>query len=88
VATIPTRKPSIKKAASKKAAPKKPAPQKAAPAKAALKPIRGVFKTTKASEAKKPPFNEETMQVLRDANAGKNLVRFQNLDELFEDLDI
>ncbi len=88
MASIPVRKPSIKKAAPKKAASRKAAPKKAAAAKAALKAIKGVFKTTKVSKAKKPPFNEETMRVLRDANAGKNLVRFRTLDELFEDLDI
>ncbi len=83
MASIPVRKPSIKKAAPKKAASKKAQPEKAA-----LEAIKGVFKTTKVSKAKKPPFNEETMRVLRDANAGENLVRFRTLDELFEDLDI
>lgn len=83
MASIPDRKPSIKKAASKKAAPKK-----AASAKAALQAIKSVSKSTKVSKAKKPPFNEETVRVLRDANAGKNVVHFRNLDELFEDLDI
>jgi len=35
-----------------------------------------------------PNFNEETMQVLRDAREGKGLVRYDDWDDLFADLGI
>jgi len=35
-----------------------------------------------------PNFNEETMQVLRDAREGKGLVRYDTWDDLFADLGI
>lgn len=31
--------------------------------------------------------NEETEQVLRDTDEGKNLVRYETLEDMFEDLD-
>jgi hypothetical protein len=77
-------------------APKAKAAPKAAKAVKATKAL----KASKASEANqlsvrvkparslKPPYNEETMKVLRDADAGKNLVRYKDLDDLFEDLGI
>jgi hypothetical protein len=36
----------------------------------------------------KPPYNEETMQVLRDADEGKNLLRYPSEDAMYEDLGI
>lgn len=35
-----------------------------------------------------PNFNEETMQVLRDAREGEGLVRYDDWDDLFADLGI
>jgi hypothetical protein len=44
-----------------------------------------VTKTRKASKAKKPGYNEETMQVIRDAKAGKDLLRYSTAEDMFED---
>jgi hypothetical protein len=73
-------KPAAKKAPAKKAAVNGPA------ASAGAKP---------ATEAKKAPrsrkgtvVNEETAKVLRDAEAGKNLLHYPSLEAMFEDLDI
>jgi len=44
-----------------------------------------VTKTGKASKPKKPGYNEETMQVIRDAKAGKDLLRYSTAEDMFED---
>ncbi len=83
MATIPVRKSGLKKPAPKKAAPAPkatPAP-KAGPVRAARKSV----KASKLSEAEKPPYNEKTMQVIRDALAGKNLLRYATAEEMFDD---
>ncbi|MGA2705389.1 MAG: hypothetical protein ABSH35_30440 [Isosphaeraceae bacterium] len=67
-----------KKLVTKKAVPA----EKAAPAE---KATSKVTKTRKASKAKKPGYNEETMQVIRDAKAGKDLLRYSTAEDMFED---
>jgi len=71
----------IKKAAPKAKAPKAPkvAPKKAAHAKSSVlaKPARPSTKTR---------YNAETMRVIREANAGRNLHRYGSVDELFKAL--
>ncbi len=42
----------------------------------------------KAPRKKDAPFNAETAQVLRDADAGKNLLDYPSLEAMFEDLGI
>ena len=42
----------------------------------------------KAPRNKDAPFNAETAQVLRDADAGKNLLHYPSLEAMFEDLGI
>ena len=73
------------KASSKKAEPKEFVSNRpAAVAKAESGPQAG----KKAPRKKSAPFNEETAQVLRDADAGKNLVHYPSLEAMFEDLGI
>lgn len=84
-------KAALKKAAPKKSAPKKPALKKDNSAKSAFVAISRAHKAIKASEASEanePPYNERTMKVIRDALAGKNLVRYATAEEMFEDLGI
>jgi hypothetical protein len=73
-------KPAAKKAPAKKAAANGPAvsaqPKPATKAKKAPRPRKG---TT---------VNAETAQVLRDAEAGKNLLHYPSLEAMFEDLGI
>src|SRR5271165_6053577 len=77
MASIPVRKSGLNKTTPKKAA---PAPK--AKARAALKSV----KANKLSEAEKPPYNEKTMQVIRDGLAGKNLLRsYATAEEMFDD---
>ena len=39
-------------------------------------------------EVKKPKFNKETIQAIEDTKNGKNLSKtFDNVDEMFEELD-
>jgi len=39
-------------------------------------------------EIKKPKFNKETIQTMEDTKNGKNLSKtFDNIDEMFEELD-
>jgi hypothetical protein len=41
---------------------------------------------TEPAVSEKSPFNEKTLQVLRDADEGKNLLRFPNAEAMYEDL--
>jgi hypothetical protein len=41
---------------------------------------------TEPAAPEKPPFNEETLQVLRDADEGKNLLRYPTAEAMYEDL--
>lgn len=90
-----TNKVTPKTSGSKTPMPKKVSPQKvevkepvsngpAAVAKAESEPKAG----KKSPRKKAAPFNEETAQVLRDADAGKNLVHYPSLEAMFEDLGI
>ncbi len=45
-------------------------------------------KPGKVSNSKEQVVNAETAQVLRDADAGKNLLHYASLDEMFKDLGI
>ena len=39
-------------------------------------------------EIKKPQFNKETLQVMKDTKSGKNLSKtFDNVDDMFKELD-
>jgi hypothetical protein len=80
------KKPGSEKPAAKKAPPRKKAAANGPAASAQAKP---------ATEAKKAPrtrkgtvVNEETAKVLRDAEAGKNLLHYPSLEAMFEDLGI
>jgi hypothetical protein len=79
-------KPAAKKATAKEAAPMKEDAANGPAAVAGAKP---------ATEAKKAPrprkgtvVNAETAEVLRDAEAGKNLLHYPSLEAMFEDLGI
>jgi hypothetical protein len=37
---------------------------------------------------RRPPYNKKTMQVIRDALAGKNLLRYATAEEMFEDFGV
>src|SRR5437870_2678423 len=73
--------------APQKVPPKKTTPDEAvsngpaATAKAQPTPKAG----KKAPRKKDAPFNAETAQVLRDAEAGKNLLHYPSLEAMFED---
>jgi hypothetical protein len=41
---------------------------------------------TEPAASEKPPFNEETLQVLRDADEGKNLLRYPSAEAMYEEL--
>lgn len=41
-----------------------------------------------APSSKKDVFNAETAKVLRDAEAGKNLLTYRSLEDMFNDLGI
>jgi len=43
-------------------------------------PIRPVLR--------RPPYNKKTMRVIRDALAGKNLLRYATAEEMFEDFGV
>ena len=84
-----------KTSGSKTPTPKKVSPKKARPAKAVSNGPAAVAKAEstakagkKAPRKKDTPFNAETAQVLRDADAGKNLVHYPSLEAMFEDLGI
>ena len=49
---------------------------------------RSAPKTSKVLPSKKRAFNAETVQVLRDAECGKNLIHYASLEEMFQDLGI
>ena len=75
--------------------PKKVSPTKAEPEEAAsngpagvAEPESGPGAGKKAPRKKGAPFNAETAQVLRDADAGKNLLDYPSLEAMFEDLGI
>ena len=96
-------KKAAKAATSKKAAPKKAAPRKACarkprPAPKATTQASSQFTggswnsvasrpSSKSPQPKKAPFNAETAKVLRDADAGKDLVHYSSLEEMFESWD-
>jgi hypothetical protein len=57
----------------------------------ATKPVkksarRAAKPETEPGASEKPPFNEETLQVLRDADEGKNLLRYPSTEAMYEDL--
>ena len=86
-----TNKVTAKTPGGEKRAPKKVSPKKTerklngpAVAKAESGPKAG----KKAPRKTDAPFNAETAQVLRDADAGKNLVHYPSLEAMFEDLGI
>jgi hypothetical protein len=55
--------------------------------KPAKKTARGAAKSkTEPSTSEEPPFNEETLKVLRDADEGKNLLRYPSAEAMYEDL--
>jgi hypothetical protein len=82
----------------RKSGDKAPAPKKVRPKKAQTKGAvpNGPAAFEKAKSLPKPgkkaprprdaPFNAETAQVLRDADAGKNLLSYPSLEAMFEDL--
>ena len=76
--------------AAEKVSPKKVKPEKTVSngpgpaAKAKSQPKAG----KKSPRNKDAPFNAETAQVLRDADAGKNLLEYPSLEAMFEDLGI
>jgi hypothetical protein len=79
------------KPAAKKASPK----QKATPEKSAANGPAAPGKAKPANKAKAPSrsrkgttVNAETAKVLRDAEAGKNLLHYPSLEAMFEDLGI
>jgi len=45
-----------------------------------ISPIRPVLR--------RPPYNKKTMRVIRDALAGKNLLRYATAEEMFEDFGV
>lgn len=79
----------------KKSGGEMPAAKKATPKKvkvnepAASAETRPTTKAKKASRTRKgTTVNAETAQVLRDAEAGKNLLHYPSLEAMFEDLGI
>jgi hypothetical protein len=75
--------------------PKKVSPKTAATEQVASNGATAVAKAESDSKAGKKtrrnqdvPFNAETAQVLRDADAGKNLLHYPSLEAMFEDLGI
>ena len=78
------------KPTSKKVRPKKATPEEAvANGPTAVAKAKPELKAgNKAPRNKDAPFNAETAQVLRDADAGKNLLHYPSLEAMFEDLGI
>jgi hypothetical protein len=90
-----TNKATPKTSGGEKRAPEKISLKKAKPGEpvssgpAAVAQAETGLKAGKKSPRKKAaPFNEETAQVLRDADAGKNLLHYPSLEAMFEDLGI
>jgi hypothetical protein len=90
-----TNKVTAKTPGGERRAPKKVSPKKAEPEEVVSNGPAAVPKAESGSKAgkkaprkKAAPFNEETAQVLRDADAGKNLVHYPSLEAMFEDLGI
>ena len=90
-----TNKVTAKASRGEKPAPKKVPPEKATPEEAVANGPTAVAKAESKSKAgkkapreKDAPFNAETAQVLRDADAGKNLIHYPSLEAMFEDLGI
>jgi hypothetical protein len=80
-------KPAAKKVPPKKARPERDgADQHTTSAKA--RPAPKAKKTPPPKKGKGTTFNAETAQVLRDAEAGKNLLDYPSLEAMFEDLGI
>jgi hypothetical protein len=84
-----------KKSRGGKPSPKKVSPKKAMPEEAVSNGPTAVAKAKSGPKAGKKtprkqdaPFNAETAQVLRDAEAGKNLLHYPSLEAMFEDLGI
>jgi hypothetical protein len=50
--------------------------------------VQSAPKTSKVPPSKKHVFNAETAQVLRDAEAGKNMTTYVDEDDLFRKLGI
>jgi hypothetical protein len=61
---------------------------KSAPEAGAADKAQPAPKTSKASRPKRNIVNAETAKVLRDADAGKNLTRYVDEDNLFKKLGI
>jgi hypothetical protein len=76
-------KPAYKKHAVKKSESAAVGPNEAAVVNEALAENGGNM-----SSSKKDVVNAETAQVLRDADAGKNLLRYPSLEDMFKDLSI
>jgi hypothetical protein len=47
---------------------------------------RAAKPTTEPAASEVPPFDEETLQVLRDADEGRNLLRYPSPEAMYEDL--
>ncbi len=89
------RKPGIKGAAPRKntkaraAAPAPKAPK--APQSGGLLKSDGLFGghiSPLRPVLRRPPYNRKTMRVIRDALAGKNLLRYSTAEEMFEDFGV
>ena len=82
---VTTKKPGGEKAAAKKT----PAKKAAANGPAASTGTKPAAEARKAPRSRKgTTVNAETAQVLRDAEAGKNLLHYPSLEAMFEDLGI
>jgi hypothetical protein len=84
-----------KEAGGKKPTTKSARPKKAPPEEAVANGPAAPAKARPEPEAKKGPrsrkgttVNAETAEVLRDAEAGKNLLHYPSLEAMFEDLGI
>jgi hypothetical protein len=79
-----------KPAPKKKVSPNKATPKAAVPdRRPASAKAKSMPKAEKTPPSRKDaPFNAETAQVLRDAEAGKDLLDYPSLEAMFEDLDI
>jgi hypothetical protein len=90
-----TNKGTAKASGGEKPAPGKVRPKEAAPEEVVTNGPAAVAEVgpgpkagEKAHREKDAPFNAETAQVLRDADAGKNLLHYSSLEAMFEDLGI
>ena len=73
----------------KKSGDEKPTPRKAAPKKAKANGPAAPAQARKAPRSRKDTIvNAETARVLRDAEAGKNLLHYPSVEAMFEDLGI